>query len=46
MTMTINVNELSKNYGGILFAINNGLNSLTGVVGGVFVGALTQNVSI
>ncbi|CAG9768017.1 unnamed protein product [Ceutorhynchus assimilis] len=46
MTMTNNINELSLNYGGIMFAINNGLNSLTGVAGGEIIGAITKHKSL
>ncbi|XP_050315798.1 putative inorganic phosphate cotransporter [Anthonomus grandis grandis] len=43
MTMTNNINELSRNYGGIIFAINNGLNCMTAIIGGLIVGAVTKN---
>ncbi|KAF7265866.1 hypothetical protein GWI33_020935 [Rhynchophorus ferrugineus] len=41
--MTTNINELSKNYGGIMFGICNGIGAFSGIFGNVLIGALTRN---
>ncbi|XP_076263031.1 putative inorganic phosphate cotransporter [Rhynchophorus ferrugineus] len=43
MTLPTNINELSKNYGGIMFGICNGISALSGIFGNALVGALTKN---
>ncbi|XP_060522935.1 putative inorganic phosphate cotransporter isoform X2 [Cylas formicarius] len=42
-TITVNTNQLSRNFGGIIFGVTNGLSSLAGVVGNALIGAITKD---
>ncbi|XP_030754223.1 putative inorganic phosphate cotransporter [Sitophilus oryzae] len=46
MTININTNELSRNYGGILFGVCNFVGCLCAIGGNAFIGAVTKNRKI
>ncbi|KAH1025714.1 sialin isoform X2 [Dendroctonus ponderosae] len=42
-TLPVNINGLSRNYGGIMFGLCNALGSVSGIIGNFIIGALTKH---
>lgn len=46
VTLPVNINALSRNYGGIMFGVANAMGSVSGIIGNYIIGAVTKHVSL
>lgn len=46
VTLPVNINALSRNYGGIMFGLANAIGSVSGIIGNFIIGTVTAHVSL